>query len=52
MESLYYELKPILYFGVGFWCSTLDHPAKWISVAMFVGASVTISYWRRKYRKG
>lgn len=51
MEDLFYHFKPYLIFALGFYCGTLDHPIKWMSVIMLIGASLTIEYMRYAYRK-
>lgn len=50
MEQLYYELKPFIFYAVGFACGHLDHPIKWISVMMFILASIMIIKWRYSAR--
>jgi len=50
LEQLQYELRPIIYFVIGFWTAHLDHPIKWISVTIFIVVSILIIIWRRKAR--
>jgi len=46
MESLFYWYKPYIFYTLGFVCTGLDHPVKWISVILFFLASLYISFSR------
>ena len=46
MENLLYELRPFLLYALEFISGQLDHPVKWLSVAMFIIASLMITRWR------
>ncbi len=48
-ELLYY-FKPYIFFIAGFMCGQLEHPIKWISVVLFLSASLTIEWWRYSNR--
>jgi len=50
IDDLFYELKPLIFLIVGFYCATLDHPVKWLSFVMFVTASFIITKWRLRHR--
>jgi len=47
-SELIYHFKPYMIFVLGFCCGHLDHPIKWISVVMLLGASLLIEWWRFK----
>lgn len=49
MEELFYWYKPYILYTLSFLAAQLDHPIKWIPVALLLTASLYISYARFCY---